>query len=155
VNRIIAAIILLCIISAANGQTISAEETVKNYSVSQKRLLVINTAQFINYLTQDNLDQDSVMTMACHITGMPFLLPYNETFPGNYHSITADLVNDGRMEETKRKVTMMKGEMRIQGLLEIFLWYLHQNSSHKDDLDSASRFIELAVSLSTANNFNS
>jgi two-component system, sensor histidine kinase PdtaS len=67
---------LLLLIVSANGQSLSAAETVKHYPVAQKRLLVISTAQFANFITQDNLDHDSVMSIACHITGMPFLLPY-------------------------------------------------------------------------------
>jgi hypothetical protein len=80
------------------GQTLSGPETVKNYSIAQKRLLALSTFQFENFLSQNNLDQDSIMAIACMITGTPFLLPYNEGFTDKT-SGDEDFINAGKIAE--------------------------------------------------------
>jgi len=118
--------------------------------VAQKRLLVVSTAQFTNFITQSNLDQDSVMAMACRITGMPFLLPYSDGFTGKA-SGGEDLINLGRIPEAIRFSDNCQGEQQIQLLLELGIWYLHQPGTHKKDLDAADFYIEKASTLSRAN----
>jgi two-component sensor histidine kinase len=104
----------------AYGQTPTAKEAVKNYSLPQKRLLVVNTLQFANFISQNNLDQDSLTAMACRLTGMPFLLPYLE-------GIGAD---SGK---------------RIPLLLESAMRLLHRPGTRKQDLDSAGIFVDSAL----------
>ncbi|HVU94487.1 MAG TPA: histidine kinase dimerization/phosphoacceptor domain -containing protein [Puia sp.] len=107
------------LLSPASGQKLSAAETVKNYSLAQKRLLVINMLQFTNLISQNSLDQDSLMAISCRFTGMPFLLPYSE-------GIEAD------------------SQGRIPQLLANAMRYLHRAGTHKKDLDSTALFIDSA-----------
>jgi len=72
-NRIILIIFFLFVVGHTHGQTLSAAATVNSYSIAQKRLLLISTAQIIDAITQNNLDQDSVMLMARRATGLPFV----------------------------------------------------------------------------------
>ncbi|HMC83873.1 MAG TPA: sensor histidine kinase, partial [Chitinophagaceae bacterium] len=150
--RTITIILLLSIGVSLNAQNITAAETVKNYSTAEKRLLVISMAQFINILTQNNLDQDSVMSMACRITAMPFLLPYNEGFV-NKVSGGEDLINAGKIAEAKLLLESVGGEKQIQLLIELAIWYLHQPSAHKTDLNNSSFYIETASKLSTTRKY--
>ena len=143
IGRMITLLLTLTFNNVA-GQTLTGTETVNNYSIAQKRLLAITIFQCADFQTQNNQDQDSIMAIACKITGMPFLLPFNETFPANRNAQTTELLNTGRLKEAKQKLDKKSGEIRIQGLLEIFLWYLHQEGNHTNDLDSAARFLQIA-----------
>ena len=136
----------------AGEQLSSAAATISKYSIAQQRLLVVSTAQFTNWINQNNLDKDSVLLMACHITGMPFLLPYGEGFADKV-SGGEDLINSGRITDAVQVLKHSAGEQQIQLLLEIGNWYLHQPGSHKNDLDSADLYIELAKHLSQANKY--
>ena len=137
-------------VSNAKGQVLSAAVTINNYSVAQKRLLVVSAAQFINQITENNLDKDSVMLMACQITGMPFLLPYNNGF-ANKVSGGEDFINSGKITEAIKLLKNLKGEKHIQLQLELGIWYLHQPGSHKRDLDSADFYVDRASKLSALN----
>ncbi|HTL07100.1 MAG TPA: sensor histidine kinase [Chitinophagaceae bacterium] len=135
------------------GQALTGTATVNNYSTAQKRLLVKTIFEYANYLTQHNLDQDSIMDIARQVTQLPFLLPYKETFPeGRDGPITA-LVNNGQLKEAKQALANIYTGQRIQGLLEIFLWYVHQLGNSRNDLDSASHYLQLATAATnTAGN---
>jgi two-component sensor histidine kinase/tetratricopeptide (TPR) repeat protein len=134
----------------AGDQILSAAATISKYTVAQKRLLAISTAQFTNFITQNNLDKDSVMSMARHMTDMPFLLPYNDGF-ADKTSGGEELINSGRIMEAMQFSKTLQGEQRIQLLLELGIWYLHQPGNNKKDLEKADLYIESASMLSTAN----
>jgi two-component sensor histidine kinase len=138
--------------SNAGGPVLSAATTIRNYSVGQKRLLAVSSAQFINQITENNLDKDSVMLMACKITGMPFLLPYSDGFADKI-SGGEFFINSGRITEAAQLVKKLKGEKQIELQLELGIWYLHQPGTHKKDLDDADFYIELASNLSAANKY--
>jgi two-component system, sensor histidine kinase PdtaS len=131
---------------------LSAAAIIHNYSVAQKRLLAVNTAQFINQITENNLDKDSVMLMACQITGTPFLLPYSDGFADKV-SGGEFFINSGRISEAVQLVKNLKGEKQIELQLELGIWYLHQPAAQKKDLDDAEFYIERASNLSTANKY--
>jgi two-component system, sensor histidine kinase PdtaS len=131
---------------------LSAAATISKYSIAQQRLLVVSTAQFINAITQNHLDKDSVLSMACHMTGMPFFLPYSEGF-SNTASGGEHLIDSGRITEAIQLSKHLKGEQEIQLLLELGIWYLHQPGTRKKDLDSADAYIAKAAILSRAGNY--
>ena len=141
-------ILFLFISSYCNGdgQVLSGPETVRNYSIAQKRLLVISTTQFANIITQNDLDQDSVMSIACDITGMPFLLPYSEGFLDS-QSGGGNLINTGKIVEAKQLLHVLSGEKKIQLLIELAIWYLHQPGTHKRDLDSTDIYLNAVSKL--------
>lgn len=123
---------------------------ISNYSVAQKKLLEMSTVQFIETLTQNNLDKDSVMLMARQITGMPFLLPYSDGFL-NKVSGGEKLVNSGQITKAIQLLKNADGEKQIQLLVEIGIWYLHQPGNLKKDLISAGFYIKRASDLSIIN----
>ena len=151
--RYLSAVLFICFCLPTYGQSLSGPETAKNYSISQKRLLVTSTFQFANFINQDNLDKDSVMLIACHITGMPFLLPYNEGFSEKI-SVADNPINGGRIRDALTLLNNLEGERKIQLLIELGIWFLHQPGVHKMDLDSAGIYIENAYTLSRAGKFS-
>ena len=112
----------------------------------------MSTARFINFLTQNNLDKDSVMSMACSITGMPFLLPYCDAFADKI-SGGENLINSGRIPEAVALLKKSEGEKRLQLLLELGIWYLHKTGNNKSDIDTAYYYIDAASKLSLINNY--
>src|SRR5258706_11352559 len=92
-------VFFVCLWTNLNSQPLSGAATVNHYSIAQKQLLVRSTANFINLITQDNLDRDSVMLIALWITGLPFLIPYTDNFDSELSFVGADLVNAGKITE--------------------------------------------------------
>jgi two-component sensor histidine kinase len=134
--------------SQTSKQTLSAQEVIKRYSTAQKRLLAINTAIFINEITQSHLDADSVQMVASRITGMPFLLPYTARIEGDQPSAIAILIYNNRIEAARKLSKQLKGEEQIRSLVNLASWYLHQPKAFRRDLDSAEHYITEANSLS-------
>ncbi|MEO5891455.1 MAG: sensor histidine kinase [Ferruginibacter sp.] len=133
------------------AQPISGSQTVNNYTIAQKRLLVVSTANFINYISQNSMDPDSVMSMAGSITNLPFLLPYTEIFDDK-RTLSTELINAGKIAEAKQLLNSVHGETKIQLLIELAIWYLHQTGNNKTDLDSANQYIQLASNHSIPGN---
>jgi len=133
------------------GQLLPAAATVSNYSVAQKRLLEVSTVEFINQNTENSLEQDSVTSIARQITGMPFLLPYSDGFAGKV-SGGEGFIDSGRTAAAVHILKTVEGQQRIQLLLELGIWFLHQPGSHKKDLDTAGFYIKTASDLSRATN---
>jgi two-component sensor histidine kinase len=128
----------------AFGQSISSMEAVSKYSTAQKRLLAVNTAIFINTITQSHLDADSVQLVASRITGQPFLLPFTDRIEGDELSATARLINSNRITAARNLSKQLKGEDQIKSLVVLAIWYLHQPHAFKSDLDNAEYFIREA-----------
>jgi two-component sensor histidine kinase len=137
------------------GQTISSKAAVKSYSIIKDRLLVITTSQYINFLTQNNLDQDSIRLIACRVTGQPFLLPYTEGFYNKKGYRAADMINKGEIQEAIRLLDSQRGEQQIILLLELSAWFLHQSGAHVKDLNYAASFLNLADKLVEGGKFES
>ncbi|WP_177189438.1 histidine kinase dimerization/phosphoacceptor domain -containing protein [Chitinophaga sp. YR573] len=97
-------------------------------------------------MAQNNLDRDSVMLIACRITGLPFLLPYTGD------DDNTDLINAGKVHEAIRSLKSLKNEERLQLLIELATWYLHKAGAYKTDLDSANYYIQEALTLSANDN---
>ncbi len=134
----------LCI--TAYGQPNSVEATLSGYNSSQKRLLVLSTAKFINILSQNNFDKDSVVLMASGITGVPFLTVYSD----DTVSDGSGLINAGEIDDAVKLVKSLAGEKRLQLLVQLATWFVHKPGAHRADLDSASLYIQDALTLSVA-----
>ncbi|AYL95406.1 tetratricopeptide repeat-containing sensor histidine kinase [Mucilaginibacter celer] len=143
-RRIFMSVVLLFITLHVDGQTDSARRTLSNYSISQKRLLEISTAQFINFITQSKLDRDTVMILASQITGLSYLLPYNESFPNAYVSEGAGWANSGDISKARAMLKKQSGEKTLQILVELGIWYIHKAGNHQKDLDTANYYIQKA-----------
>jgi len=112
---------LTCCFHTCYGQPLSGPETVRRYSMAQQHLLAISTTRFLDLITVHNLEEDSLRSMACRITGLPWLLPYTE----GLDSVAG----------------------RIPMLLRQAIAYLHSPTHPPADLDSANRYIHEAIRL--------
>jgi two-component system, sensor histidine kinase PdtaS len=137
------------------GQPLTSGETVRTYSNAQKRLLVRSTAKFINAITQNNLDKDSVMLISRSVTGLPFLVAYSEDHDAGSSSVGTDLINSGGIPQAIQLLSGLKGETRMYLLIKLAKWFLYKPGRHKADLDSANFYIQGAMTeSSTAGNIN-
>jgi two-component sensor histidine kinase len=137
-------------VASAPEKAPSSQEALRTYSTAQKRLLAINTAIFINEITQFHLDADSIQLVASRITGLPFLLPYTERIEGDNISPTAELINHNNIIAAKKLSKQLKGENQIRSLINLATWYLHQPKAFRSDLDSAEHYIKEANTLIAA-----
>jgi two-component system, sensor histidine kinase PdtaS len=123
-NRAVAIFLLLSLAVTSKGQTASADVTVRNYTPAQRRLLLMNTFQFINLIVPGQIDGDSMLAIAVQLTGIPFS-PYED-----------EKVNSVGERETKR-------------LLDRAAVFLFRPGNRRMDLDSAGQFIAAAERFST------
>jgi two-component sensor histidine kinase len=135
--------VYLCV--TAYAQPNSAEATLSTYTSAQKRVLVLNTAKFINIISQNNFDKDSVVLMACSITGVPFLTAHGEDTVANTGSA---FINVGKIDDAVQLVKSLSGEKRLQLLVQLATWYIHKPGEHRTDLDSANLYIQDALTTS-------
>jgi two-component system, sensor histidine kinase PdtaS len=142
-------LILFCYFTGY-GQSLSGPATVSRYSIAQQRLLVLTTTRFLDAITVYNLNEDSLRSMACRITGLPWLLSYTEGFDGTTNSLAAGLINSGRISEATSLLNTTSGTNRIPILLELGIGYLHRAADRPGDLDSANRYINAALRLTSA-----
>ena len=147
-------LILICLSNSLSAQTLTGKEAVSNYTLAQKKLLVLSTAKFTHLITQNTLDRDSVMLIACRVTGLPFLTAYADDFDPELSSVGNDLINTGKISEATRLWYKLEGDDRVQLSIKLALWYLHKAGTLKSDLDNANRYIEEALTLSS-NTLNS
>ena len=147
--RFLTIALLVCLWFSLHSQPLTGEETVQNYSGAQKRLLVRSTARFINAISQDNLDRDSAVLIACEVTGLPFLLAYTDADDSGSPSPGADLINAGRITEATELLKGLDGEKRLQLSIDLAIWYLHKTGTSKRDLERANHFIQDALTISS------
>ena len=131
------------------GQPPTGAETVMRYSFAQKKLLVRSTERFINLITQDNLDRDSVTIMACRITGIPFLTAHSAAYENESLSAGTALVNAGKIQEASQLLKNLKGDEKLQLTIDLATWFVYKEGDNKTDLDNADRYIRAALLLSS------
>jgi two-component system, sensor histidine kinase PdtaS len=142
--------LIACFCFSAAGQAPSGPATVRSYSIAQKRLLVISTARFIDLITVSNLEEDSLRSMACRITGLPWLLPYTEGLDSATDSPGYKLINSGRTSEATSLLNATVGTNRILLLLQLGITWLHRPTARPEDLDSANHYIREVLRLTSA-----
>jgi two-component system, sensor histidine kinase PdtaS len=126
-------------------QPLTGPAAVAGYSPAQKQLLVRSTATFIQFLNQQSLDKDTVMMIACRITGIPFLLAWAEDPDHTSFSPGAQWINAGNIAPAIRLFESLRGKPRTHSAIELATWYLHQPGAYRNDLDSAKYFIRAAL----------
>jgi len=142
--RILLLAVGLSLAVGVSGQPLTGPAAVAGYSPAEKQLLVRSTAAFIQFLNQESLDKDTVMLIACRITGVPFLLAWAEDPDSTGVSPGAQLINAGQIGQAVKLFGSLRGQARTQPAVELATWYLHQPGAHKKDLDSAKEFIRVA-----------
>src|SRR5262245_1590768 len=116
-RKLLTILLLICYFTNAYAQPQTAGETIAKYSIAKKRLLVLSVAAFTNLITQNSLDRDSVMLMACRATGLPFLIAYEDDYD-SLSSVT-QLINSGKIRQAAQSLNYLKGEKRARLLSEL------------------------------------
>ncbi|MEO6315259.1 MAG: sensor histidine kinase [Chitinophagaceae bacterium] len=147
-------ILLLIIISGYTGigQLTSGTAAVNNYSIAQKRLLQFLTAEFVTYISKENLDKDSAMYIGRTVTHLPFLLSYPGYAENNEWQSTR-LIDAGKINDARQLVNILTGEKRIRLLIDLGTWYLHQPGTGRECLDSAAYYLQFATKLADAGKY--
>jgi len=137
----------VCLGSNLYCQTLTGQETVRGYNSAQKKLLVLSTAKFINIITQNSLDRDSVMLISRNLTGIPFLTAHTEDYEPA--AVGDDLINAGKISQAIQLLKGLEEDMRMSLFIKLAKWYLYQAGTRKSDLDSTNYYIQEALALTS------
>ena len=141
-------VILVALANTARSQIIY-NTSPDYYSVPMKRLLALYVGNFINQVTQGQLDLDSSTLVACQIYHINRLLPYNAGFDGNETTPGMLLINSGQISKARNQLPLLKGDEKIKRIFELGTYYLFKPQNGKSDLDSAKHYYDLADALVT------
>jgi len=146
--KFLSVVVLVCLYGHASGQDTAASTVIKNYSVPQKRLLTVTTARYIDIISQRIVEKDSLMLLACKITGQPFLTAYSEGNIDDPGLVAAGLINAGNPRGAAEMLRGLQAEKRYPLLISLGIWWLHRPGTNKKDLEQAHHYIREAVTLS-------
>jgi len=131
--------------------TASAQEIynspVDYYNVPMKRLLAISAGNYINQITQNQLDPDSSSAMACKIYHINRLLPYNEGYDGDLQTPGMALIDQGKINEVKMLLKNQQPINKLRTLEELSCYYLYKPQPVSANLDTALGYISQAAEL--------
>ena len=142
-------IVLFCFIAfsgSARSQSIY-NTSPDYYSLSMKRLLAQYVGNYINQVTQGQLDLDSATAMACEIYHINKLLPYSAGFDGGQITNGMLLIGSGKIAQAKNQLNLLKSNDRLQRLCELEVYYLFKTNTSRSDLDSAKYFNDALCSI--------
>jgi two-component sensor histidine kinase len=127
-----------------------AQSPTTYYDTAKQRLLAVAASQFINNVTQGEIEPDSAQLLACKIYGFGRLLPYNEGYPNGSASEGSRLIEHGEIAAAIKLSVALTGIDRIRLYLDLGSYYLFKPGSQKPDLDSALACLQQAVESSTS-----
>ena len=109
--RYLTIVAFVCLGCNLYGQSPTVEEAMMEYNSAQKKLLAVSAARFINIITQNHLDRDSLMLMSRNLTGIPFLTAHSEEDESS--AVGNDLINAGKISQAIQLSKGLEGEKRI------------------------------------------
>ena len=138
----------------APGKMVYAQEIysspVDYYSVPMKRLLAVSAGNYINQITQGQVDPDSAIMMACTIYHINRLIPYNETYDGDALTPGMLLINAGKIQQAINLLGTENKEAKLRTLLELASYNLIDHGHQKALPDSSFKYINRAKDLTLA-----
>jgi two-component sensor histidine kinase len=138
--------VLLIGVSAIHGQTVYNTPP-DYYSVPMKRMLVQSLGNYINQVTQGELDLDSATLIGCQMYKINRLLPYNEGFDGNQTTPGMILINSGKIDQARKELPLLKGDDKIRRCLELSSYFLFKPGHLKTNLDNSKLYLDMAFSI--------
>jgi two-component sensor histidine kinase len=128
-----------------------AQSDISGYDdVAKKRLLIRITAQYLQTISQGQIDMDSAVRIPCNVYRLSPLLAYNEGYSNGAPSAGSRLLDAGKVKEAKVLLTKLHGPARIRLLIELGSYFLFKPGTQKTELDQASKYIDEALTLSKA-----
>jgi len=146
-KKIITIAVILVALANTAGSQIIYNTSPDYYNVAMKRLLAQYVGNYINQVTQGQLNLDSATSMACQIYHINRLLPYNAGFDGDQTTQGMELINSGQLVKARDQLVSLKGDYKIRRLFELSSYYLFKPQNDKSDLDSAKSYNDMAYSL--------
>ena len=138
----------------APGKMVYAQEIysspVDYYSVPMKRLLAVSAGNYINQITQGQVDPDSAIMMACTIYHINRLIPYNETYDGDALTPGMLLINAGKIQQAVNLLRTENNKAKLSTLLELASYNLIDHGHQKALPDSSFKYINRAKDLTLA-----
>ena len=138
----------------APGKMVYAQEIysspVDYYSVPMKRLLAVSAGNYINQITQGQVDPDSAIMMACTIYHINRLIPYNETYDGDALTPGMLLINAGKIQQAVNLLRTESNKAKLSTLLELASYNLIDHGHQKALPDSSFKYINRAKDLTLA-----
>ena len=136
-------LLLLLICNITRGQIVSSSP-VEYYNTSMKRLLALSAGNYINQVTQGQIDADSAVMMACQMYHINRLIPYNENYDGDLITPGMKLIDAGKISQARELMLTQKPEDKIRTLFELASYYLFKPGGGQPSLDSAQKYIKYA-----------
>lgn len=124
--------------SSVKGQSQKATEN----DIAKKRLLIHISADYLYTISQGQIDMDSAVRIPCRLNGLSLLLPYNEGYSDGKSSEGSKLLDAGKLDTAKTLLNTLKGEARIELLLEISSYLIYKPGTDKADLNEAKKYLE-------------
>ena len=143
-TKLYLSILLLLLVGNNSRAQIVYSSPVEYYNTSMKRLLVLSAGNYINQVTQGQIDQDSAVIMACQIYHINRLVPYNENYDGDSVTPGMKLIDAGKIKQTRELLLIQKPEDKIRTLFELGSYYLFKPGGGQPSLDSAQKYIKYA-----------
>jgi len=143
VKLYICVLLLLLICNNTEGQVIY-NSPVDYYNVAMKRLLALSAGNYINQVTQGQVDPDSAVMMACQVYRINRLIPYSENYDGDILTPGMKLIDKGEIANAKILLTKQKTGDKLKTAFELGSYYLYIPGTTKPDLDSALKYIRVA-----------
>ena len=144
---------LFCVVTFS-CRTAGAQEIysspVDYYSVPMKRLLAVSAGNYINQITQGQVDPDSAVMMACTIYHINRLIPYNETYDGDALTPGMLLINAGKIQQAVNLLRTESNKAKLSTLLELASYNLIDHGHQKALPDSSFKYINRAKELAPA-----
>ena len=126
-----------------------AQSDFSGYSdVAKKRLLIRITAQYLQTISQGQIDMDSAVRIPCNVYGLSPLLAYSEGYSNGAPSAGTRLLDAGKVKEAKELLAKMQDSARIRLLIELGSYFIFKPGEQKTDLNQASKYIDEALILS-------
>jgi two-component sensor histidine kinase len=143
-TKLYLSILALLLIGSNSRAQIVYSSPVEYYNTSMKRLLALSAGNYINQVTQGQVDQDSAVIMACQIYHINRLVPYNENYDGDSITPGMKLIDAGKIKQARELLLTQKPGDKIKTLFELACYYLFKPGGGQSSLDSAQKYIKLA-----------
>jgi two-component sensor histidine kinase len=150
-RRCVSGLRTLCFVAfSAYGAQAQTADSSGYRDVAKQRLLIRITAQYLQTISQGQIDMDSAVRIPCNIYKLSPLLAYNEGYSDGSVSPGSRLLDQAKVKEAKALLAKLHDSSRIRLLIELGSYFVFMPGSKKADMNQASKYIDEALKLSNA-----
>ncbi|GGN07450.1 hypothetical protein GCM10010967_48790 [Dyadobacter beijingensis] len=115
--------------------------------VARQRLLIRITAQYLQTISQGQIDMDSAILIPCRVYGLSPLLAYNEGYSDGKPTEVTRLLDAGHVKDAQELAARQNGLPKLRSLIELGTYFVFKPGTEKGDLDQAFKNIGQASIL--------